>query len=59
MTYTGKDGSFNPRAREGRDSSAPWTTSSSSSFNPRAREGRDSTMLKLDRMHIEFQSTRP
>ena len=35
------DASFNPRAREGRDSPRRYASTASARFNPRAREGRD------------------
>ena len=40
-------GSFNPRARTGRDRRAATSAHSASRFNPRARTGRDKTFDKV------------
>ncbi len=37
---------FNPRARRGRDITAPLGCSHTPSFNPRARRGRDNAMTQ-------------
>ena len=50
--------SFNPRAREGRDSRPRERGTRTSGFNPRAREGRDLPIGNFILM-IWFQSTRP
>ncbi len=39
--HSSKRSSFNPRAREGRDTPATASTWPGGGFNPRAREGRD------------------
>ncbi len=50
---------FNPRAREGRDTSVRKQTCQTLSFNPRAREGRDVTFDQAKSYCTAFQSTRP
>ena len=50
---------FNPRARTGRDRSAPAPDNYHTSFNPRARTGRDVGGFKLTKPNFLFQSTRP
>jgi len=50
--------SFNPRAREGRDTKAVSRQSAARGFNPRAREGRDRSHRRSRRADL-FQSTRP
>ena len=51
--------SFNPRAREGRDSRTGCPAALISCFNPRAREGRDVSCCMSMKSALEFQSTRP
>mgnify|MGYP007128599821 CR=1 FL=1 len=50
--------SFNPRAREGRDSQEGSDREVLPGFNPRAREGRDRYKLQ-GFYNLLFQSTRP
>ena len=51
--------SFNPRARDGRDSSPVIVTFYNFCFNPRARDGRDLRLSMALAMDSAFQSTRP
>ena len=51
--------SFNPRAREGRDSCWSPRASLQRCFNPRAREGRDCQCCRPGAHPEWFQSTRP
>ena len=56
MSYGGK--SFNPRARDGRESIAIRPCPAVFGFNPRARDGRENELDKSQRIGT-FQSTRP
>ena len=51
--------SFNPRAREGRDTCLVALQICRYRFNPRAREGRDPSLLDSLNTIALFQSTRP
>ncbi len=51
--------SFNPRAREGRDTTNAACPRPICRFNPRAREGRDPDRVRLPNTASLFQSTRP
>ena len=50
--------SFNPRARDGRESKAGYRQHWQQCFNPRARDGREADRMG-DAKLKEFQSTRP
>jgi len=54
-----KMGSFNPRARAGRDPALPESSIAELSFNPRARAGRDLKRSQRSQRKSMFQSTRP
>ena len=57
--HTLNHGSFNPRAREGRDIRGIVHSIIHCSFNPRAREGRDKLPSAIGHDLHKFQSTRP
>ena len=50
---------FNPRSREGSDSTALDSSTCQVNFNPRSREGSDPIMDKLYDAMSQFQSTLP
>ena len=50
--------SFNPRARDGRETTLPGYNRNLIGFNPRARDGREKA-LRSWRYQKAFQSTRP
>ncbi len=52
-------GSFNPRARMGRDAGPPDLKTRHLCFNPRARMGRDADPTFPFKKPFVFQSTRP
>ena len=56
MDYTQDSllGSFNPRAREGRDTPAPSWQGRRIRFNPRAREWRDRSRRRYRRLPLCF-----
>ena len=53
------DLSFNPRARDGRETLTQMVIRSTHCFNPRARDGREVRLSRLLSVADLFQSTRP
>ncbi len=56
---TDKGPCFNPRPREGGDSSYPFDVMLDTGFNPRPREGGDSATEQIAVPECVFQSTPP
>ena len=57
--FDGRKGSFNPRARVGRDAACRAPIGRSGCFNPRARVGRDKRSRRNTKNQKKFQSTHP
>ena len=59
MLFTQKADSFNPRTREGCDTSGDPSVIDSLCFNPRTREGCDFLVFATRPIILAFQSTHP
>ena len=59
LTPTARRPYFNPRSREGSDTSRPLAATAWIYFNPRSREGSDCYAIVAYRLASEFQSTLP